>query len=169
MGKLHIFSYFCPMNIVLLCMGKTQMPYLKEGIHDYEKRLKHYVRFARIELPDLKNTASTPIPSIKEKEGKQLLKQVKSEDHLILFDERGSTYTSKQMSFQIEQHLQKGTKRLVFAIGGAYGFSEEIKNRAQEMWSLSSLTFPHQLVRLLCIEQIYRCFTIIKRENYHHE
>ncbi|MFY9116782.1 MAG: 23S rRNA (pseudouridine(1915)-N(3))-methyltransferase RlmH [Bacteroidales bacterium] len=157
------------MNIVLLCMGKTQMPYLKEGILEYEKRLQHYVRFTRLELPDIKKPASLPFPLIKEKEGKQLLKQIKAEDHLVLFDKRGSIYTSKQMSFQIEQLHQKNIRNLVFAIGGAYGFSEEVKNRAQEMWSLSKLTFPHQLVRLLCIEQIYRCFTIIKGENYHHE
>ena len=169
MGKLHIISYFCSMNIVLLCIGKTQAPWLLEGILEYEKRLKHYIRFKRIELSGIKNTASLPAPLVIEKEGKELLKHIKTGEHLILFDERGSTYTSKQMSFQIEQHMQKGTRSLVFAIGGAYGFSEEVRNRAQETWSLSHLTFPHQLVRLLCVEQIYRCFTIIKKEGYHHE
>ena len=157
------------MNMVLLCIGKTQEKYLLEGIRDYEKRLVHYVRFTRQELPDVKNTSSLSCHQIKEKEGRLLLKNIKAGDHLVLFDEKGSTYTSKQMSFQIEQHIQKGTRTLVFALGGPYGFSEEVRNRAQATWSLSSLTFPHQLVRLLCIEQIYRCFTIIKGEAYHHE
>ncbi|MFA5443910.1 MAG: 23S rRNA (pseudouridine(1915)-N(3))-methyltransferase RlmH [Bacteroidales bacterium] len=157
------------MNMVLLCIGKTQEKYLLEGIRDYEKRLVHYVRFTRLELPDVKNTSSLSCHQIKEKEGRLLLKNIKAGDHLVLFDEKGSTYTSKQMSFQIEQHIQKGTRTLVFALGGPYGFSEEVRNRAQATWSLSSLTFPHQLVRLLCIEQIYRCFTIIKGEAYHHE
>jgi len=94
---------------------------------------------------------------------------VKVSDHLILFDEKGCAYSSKQMSYQIEQHLQRGTRDLVFAIGGSFGFSPDVINRANEMWSLSKLTFPHQLVRLLCVEQLYRCFTIIKGEAYHHE
>ncbi|HHV02419.1 MAG: 23S rRNA (pseudouridine(1915)-N(3))-methyltransferase RlmH [Bacteroidales bacterium] len=157
------------MNIVLLCMGKTQESYLREGILDYEKRLVRYVRFKRLELPDVKNTSSLSCDQIKEKEGILLLKNIKISDHLVLFDEKGITCTSKQMSFQIEQHMQKGTRNLVFAIGGAYGFSPKIRQRANDAWSLSSLTFPHQLVRLLCIEQIYRCFTIIKGEAYHHE
>jgi len=156
------------MNMVLLCIGKTQEKYLLEGILDYEKRLGHYVRFTRLELPDVKNTSSLSCQQIKEKEGLLLLKNIKPGDHLVLFDEKGSTCTSKQMSFQIEQHMQKGTRTLVFAIGGAYGFSSQVRQRANETWSLSSLTFPHQLVRLLCMEQIYRCFTIIKGEAYHH-
>lgn len=154
--------------MVLLCIGKTQEKYLLEGILDYEKRLGHYVRFTRLELPDVKNTSSLSCQQIKEKEGLLLLKNIKPGDHLVLFDEKGSTYTSKQMSFQIEQHMQKGTRTLVFAIGGAFGFSSQVRLRANETWSLSSLTFPHQLVRLLCMEQIYRCFTIIKGEAYHH-
>jgi 23S rRNA (pseudouridine1915-N3)-methyltransferase len=157
------------MNMVLLCIGKTQEKYLLEGIRDYEKRLGHYVRFTRLELPDVKHTSSLSCHQIKEKEGRLLLKNIKPGDHLVLFDEKGSTYTSKQMSFQIEQHIQKGTRTLVLALGGPYGFSEQVRDRAQETWSLSSLTFPHQLVRLLCMEQIYRCFTIIKGEAYHHE
>ncbi|HOO42227.1 MAG TPA: 23S rRNA (pseudouridine(1915)-N(3))-methyltransferase RlmH [Bacteroidales bacterium] len=157
------------MNMVLLCIGKTQEKYLLEGIRDYEKRLVHYIRFTRLELPDVKNTSSLSCHQIKEKEGRLLLKNIKPGDHLVLFDEKGSTYTSKQMSFQIEQHIQKGTRTLVFALGGPYGFSEQVRDRAQETWSLSSLTFPHQLVRLLCMEQFYRCFTIIKGEAYHHQ
>ncbi|MFA5301092.1 MAG: 23S rRNA (pseudouridine(1915)-N(3))-methyltransferase RlmH [Bacteroidales bacterium] len=157
------------MNMVLLCIGKTQEKYLLEGIRDYEKRLVHYVRFTRQELPDVKNTSSLSCHQIKEKEGRLLLKNIKPGDHLVLFDEKGSTYTSKQMSFQIEQHIQKGTRTLVFVLGGPYGFSDQVRDRAQETWSLSSLTFSHQLVRLLCMEQIYRCFTIIKGEAYHHE
>jgi 23S rRNA (pseudouridine1915-N3)-methyltransferase len=155
--------------MVLLCIGKTQEKYLLEGIRDYEKRLVHYVRFTRQELPDVKNTSSLSCHQIKEKEGRLLLKNIKPGDHLVLFDEKGSTYTSKQMSFQIEQHIQKGTRTLVFVLGGPYGFSDQVRDRAQETWSLSSLTFSHQLVRLLCMEQIYRCFTIIKGEAYHHE
>jgi len=157
------------MNMVLLCICKTQEKYLLEGILDYEKRLGHYVRFTRLELPDVKNTSSLSCQQIKEKEGLLLLKNIKPGDHLVLFDEKGSTCTSKQMSFQIEQHMQKGTRTLVFAVGGPYGFSNQVRERAQETWSLSSLTFPHQLVRLLCMEQFYRCFTIIKGEAYHHE
>ncbi|MFA6825967.1 MAG: 23S rRNA (pseudouridine(1915)-N(3))-methyltransferase RlmH [Bacteroidales bacterium] len=156
------------MNMVLLCMGKTQEPYLREGILEYEKRLVHYVRFKRLELSDIKNTGSLSCDQVKEKEGVLLLKNIQAGDHLILFDEKGTTCTSKQMSFQIEQHMQKGTRTLVFAIGGAFGFSSQVRLRANETWSLSSLTFPHQLVRLLCMEQIYRCFTIIKGEAYHH-
>src|SRR5690554_4469378 len=134
------------MNMVLLCIGKTQEKYLLEGILDYEKRLGHYVRFTRLELPDVKNTSSLSCQQIKEKEGLLLLKNIKPGDHLVLFDEKGSTCTSKQMSFQIEQHMQKGTRTLVFAVGGPYGFSNQVRERAQETWSLSSLTFPHQLV-----------------------
>ena len=156
------------MNIVLRCMGKTQEPYLREGILEYEKRLIRHVGFKRLELPDVKNTSSLSCDQIKEKEGLLLLKNVKDADHLVLFDEKGSTFTSKQMSYQIEQHMQKGTRTLVFALGGAFGFSLPVRQRADAIWSLSSLTFPHQLVRLLCMEQLYRCFTIIKGEAYHH-
>ena len=156
------------MNIVLLCVGKTQEAYLREGIREYEQRLQHYISFKRIELPDIKNTGGLTIQQIKEKEGLLLLKNVGIQDCLVLFDENGTTYSSKQMSFQIEQHLSKGTKSLLFSIGGAYGFSPQVYERAQAKWSLSALTLPHQLVRLLCVEQIYRCFTIIRGEAYHH-
>lgn len=149
-------------------MGKTQESYLREGIRTYQTRLPHYVNFKCTELTDLKNSAVLSEAQIKEKEGQQMLKCIASSDYLILFDEKGTLQTTVQMAERLAQHQVRGTKKLVFAIGGPYGFSAQVYQRAQETWSLSQLTFSHQMVRLLCIEQLYRCFTVIKGEPYHH-
>lgn len=156
------------MNLELLFMGKTQETYLREGIRTYQTRLPHYVNFKCTELSDIKNSAVLSEAQIKEKEGLLILKNVLPSDYLILFDEKGTSQSTVQMASQLEQHQIRGTKKLVFAVGGPYGFSPQVYQRAQEKWSLSPLTFSHQMVRLLCIEQLYRCFTVIKGEPYHH-
>lgn len=156
------------MNLELLWTGKTQASYLREGIRLYSERLPHYVRFSIAEMPDLKNAAGLSEEQIKEKEGQLLLKHLDPTDYLILFDEHGRSFTSPQMASALEQYQHRGLKKVVLAIGGPYGFSPDVQARAKETWSLSPLTFSHQMVRLLCLEQLYRSFTILKGEPYHH-
>lgn len=156
------------MNINLICVGKTQEAYLREGIRIYQARLAHYVTFQCIEINDIKNSAVLTRQQIKEREGEALFKACGPNDYMILFDAAGTMRSSEEMAAQLARHQQVGTKTLSFLIGGPYGFSPQVYARAREQWSLSPLTFSHQMVRLLCIEQLYRCFTIIKGEPYHH-
>lgn len=156
------------MKISLLLTGKTDNSYLLEGMGIYEERLKRYAAYNRIELPELKKAASLSFAEIKQREGEMILKQVKPQEHLILLDVSGKSISSEEFAQFIENRGVQGTKGLVFAVGGAYGFSEEVYKRADYKISLSRMTFSHQIVRLLFLEQLYRAFTIIKGEPYHH-
>ncbi|PKP42008.1 MAG: 23S rRNA (pseudouridine(1915)-N(3))-methyltransferase RlmH [Bacteroidetes bacterium HGW-Bacteroidetes-10] len=156
------------MKISLLLTGKTDTAYLPEGMAIYEERIKRYANYTRIELPELKKAASLSFAEIKQREGEMILKQVKAQDDLILLDVSGKSISSEDLAQFIEKRGVQGTKGLVFVVGGAYGFSDDVYKRANYRISLSPMTFSHQIVRLLFLEQLYRAFTIIKGEPYHH-
>lgn len=157
------------MKLILLLTGKTESAWLKTGIKLYEDRLMHYVGYQRIEIPELKFVSNLTQQQIKDREGELILKYVKPNDELILLDERGEEYSSEKLASHIEKKSIYGTKSVIFVIGGAYGFSEAVYARANEKISLSRMTFSHQIVRLIFLEQLYRIFTIIKGEPYHHK
>ncbi len=157
------------MKITLLSVGKTAFPYINEGIAIYEKRLAHYINYNRIEIPELKGVQAMSREQIKEKEGELILKHIKSPDSVILLDERGSTFTSLEWASYLEKKINFDGKDIVFVIGGAYGFSQKVYERANGKISLSKMTFSHQIIRVIFLEQLYRAFTIIKGEPYHHE
>ena len=157
------------MKITLLLVGKTAFPYISEGIALYEKRLVHYVNYSRVEIPELKNAQALSREQIKEKEGELILKSIKNTDDVILLDERGSTYTSLEWAAHLHKKINYEGKDIVFVIGGSYGFSQKVYQRANGKISLSKMTFSHQIVRVIFLEQLYRAFTIIKGEPYHHE
>lgn len=156
------------MRITFLVVGKTAFPYVNEGIMLYEKRLKFYVNYNRIEIPELKNVSAFSQDQIKEKEADLILKNVKQNDLLILLDERGKEFTSENWACHLEKSISFVGKDMIFVVGGAYGFSQKVYERANEMISLSKMTFSHQIIRVIFLEQLYRAFTIIKGEPYHH-
>jgi 23S rRNA (pseudouridine1915-N3)-methyltransferase len=155
------------MKIKLICIGKTANNYLKDGINEYIKRLQHYCNFETIEIPDVKKKNLTE-EQLKIEEGKLILNKVSKNEYLILLDERGKLYNSKEFSENINKKGINGISAITFVIGGAYGFSEEVYKNANEKLALSKMTFTHQMVRLVFLEQLYRAFTIIKGEKYHH-
>lgn len=155
------------MQITLIQTGKTRFSYLQEGISDYQSRLKHYINFEEITLPDIKNAKSLSFAEIKKKEGEQLLKVIDKSSFLILLDEKGKQSSSEEFAGFIRKSMNSG-RDIVLVIGGAFGFSEDVYNRANDKISLSKMTFSHQLVRLIFAEQLYRAMTIIKGEPYHH-
>jgi 23S rRNA (pseudouridine1915-N3)-methyltransferase len=157
------------MDIRLILIGKTNSKFLVEGEKEYEKRLKHYVKFTEVVIPELKKASKLSEEQIKTKEGEEVLKKLSKADYLILLDDKGKQQTSKEYSKWIQKRMNSGVKSIVFIVGGAYGFSDEVYVRANEKLSLSKLTFTHQMVRLIFKEQLYRAFTIIKGEKYHHE
>ena len=156
------------MKITLLLVGKTAFPYINEGISLYEKRLSYYVNYAKVEIPELKGVSAMSQEQIKEKEGELILKNIKPTDEVILLDERGDFYTSEDWARHLEKKIVYTGKDIVFVIGGAYGFSKEVYKRANGMLSLSKMTFSHQIIRVIFLEQLYRAFTIMKGEPYHH-
>ncbi len=156
------------MKIKLVCIGKTSFNYLNEGIEIYKKRMSHYSPFEYIEVPGIKSTKKKSESTIRKEEGEQILKALDKSDFLVLFDERGKEITSKGFATFFNSKAIGGTRTIVFVIGGAYGFSDSIYDRANTKHSLSKMTFSHQMVRLFAIEQIYRAHTIIKGEPYHH-
>lgn len=157
------------MKILLLTIGNTDKKYMKEGIDDYVKRLSFYLPFETRVIPDLKNRNNLSVELQKEKEGQLILNLIIPGDFMILLDERGSEFSSLEFSKWIEKKMISGIRQLVFVIGGPYGFSKMVYQRADFKISLSQLTFSHQMVRLVFVEQIYRAMTIIKNEPYHHE
>lgn len=157
------------MKIEFWMQGQTAFKYLKEGIEIYEKRIKHFIPFEIQVLPDIKNAKSLSEEQLKTKEGELQLKKLDNNDFLILLDERGKQYNSIQFSEYLEALMQHSHKRLIFLIGGAYGFSDTVYQRANAQWSLSKLTFSHQMVRLFIVEQIYRAISIQRGLPYHHE
>ena len=157
------------MKIKLLAIGKTDDKNLQILIDDYQKRLKHYIGFEFEILPDIKNVKNLSQKQQKEKEGELILKKLKPTDTLIVLDEKGKEFSSVGFSDFLQKKMNSGTKQLVFVIGGPYGFSEEVYKKAQEKISFSKMTFSHQMFRLFVVEQIYRAFTILKNEPYHHQ
>lgn len=156
------------MKVEFWVVGKTQFKYLREGIEIYEKRMTKYLPFQTVTLPDIKNAKNLTSELLKEKEGKMILEKLEKGDLLILLDEKGKTFTSEKFALWVEQKLQHSARKLIFLIGGAYGFSEDVYQRAQFKIALSNMTFSHQMVRLFFIEQFYRAQTILKNEPYHH-
>jgi 23S rRNA (pseudouridine1915-N3)-methyltransferase len=157
------------MKIKLIVIGKTNTAYLKTGEDEYENRLKHYCNFEKIIINNVKNSSKLSKNELKIKEGDLILKNIGSIHKVILLDNKGKIYSSNEFSNFLKENMLHSTKNLVFIIGGAYGFSEKIYNRADNKLSLSKMTFSHQMVRLIFKEQLYRGFTIIKGEKYHHE
>ncbi|TCN62127.1 23S rRNA (pseudouridine(1915)-N(3))-methyltransferase RlmH [Acetobacteroides hydrogenigenes] len=157
------------MKIDLVLVGKSDQKYLQEGIDIYLKRLKHYCQFEMKVIPDLKSTKSLSEEQQKEKEGELIMNQIKDSDFVILLDERGESLSSVDFAQLIEKRQVAGTRKISFVIGGPYGFSKEAYAKANAKLSLSAMTFSHQMVRLLFIEQLYRAFTIINGEPYHHK
>ena len=157
------------MNVKLLTVGKTDVPWVKEGLDLYASRLRHYVPFTVEEIPELKKVSSLTEEQIKQKEGELILKQVGPQDTVILMDERGLQMRSTEFASWLEKQLSGGSKGIVFVIGGAYGFSPDVYTRATGKISLSKMTFSHQMVRTIFAEQLYRACTILKGEPYHHE
>ncbi len=157
------------MKIALLVIGKTNTASIADGIADYAGRVNRYIPFEIQTLPDVRASRSMPEAKQKESEGKLILGALKAGDRLVLLDERGRELTSRQFSDMIERRAQTVAKRLVFAVGGPYGFSDDVYSRADEMLSLSKMTFPHELIRLFFVEQLYRAQTISRGEPYHHD
>ncbi len=156
------------MTIKLLTIGKTDNKQLQMLINDYTKRLSHYINFELDIIPDLKNTKSLNEIQQKQKEGELILKKLNPLDVLILLDENGKQYDSVAFSNYLQKHMNSGIKQLVFVVGGPYGFSQDVYNKAQGKLSLSKMTFSHQMIRLFFVEQLYRGFTILRNEPYHH-
>ncbi len=157
------------MKITLLTVGKTDKDWVRQGLDIYVSRLKHYISFSMVEIPELKNVSSLSREQIKAKEGELILKNIRNNDDVILLDERGKEYTSTELASIIQNKINHEGRDIVYVIGGAYGFSDAVYARANSKLSLSRMTFSHQMVRAIFAEQIYRAFTIMKGEPYHHE
>ena len=156
------------MKMTLLTVGKTDVRWVREGLELYVSRLEHYVKFALKEIPELKNVSAFTREQIKEKEGDLILSSLAPGDFVVLLDERGRKYRSVEFADFIRERLNRGAD-MVFVVGGAYGFPQKVYSRADSMMSLSDMTFSHQMVRTIFAEQLYRAFTIIRGEPYHHE
>jgi 23S rRNA (pseudouridine1915-N3)-methyltransferase len=157
------------MKIALIAVGKTTERYFSDAIDEYRNRLKHYLPFEMEIIPELKNTKNLSETQQKEKEGELILKQLQPGDYLVLLDERGREFSSMKFADYLEKKMHNVSRRLVFVIGGPYGFSEKVYEVAQEKLSVSKMTFSHQMIRMIFIEQIYRAMTILNNEPYHHE
>lgn len=157
------------MKITLLTVGKTDRDWVKQGLDIYVSRLKYYIPFSIVEIPELKNVSSLSKDQIKTREGELILKSIRPTDDVILMDEHGREYSSVEFAKVLQEKISYIGKDMVFVIGGAYGFSQEVYSRANSKISLSRMTFSHQMVRAIFAEQLYRAFTIMKGEPYHHE
>ncbi len=157
------------MRITLLVVGRTTSGYLRTGIDDYAGRLNHYAPFDIQHLSDAKNTRHQTEAQQKASEGRLILNALESSDHVVLLDEHGRQHTSVDFARWMQKRMLSGVKRLVFVVGGPYGFSPEVYTRAADKLSLSAMTFSHEMIRLIFVEQLYRAFTILNHEPYHHE
>ncbi|WP_446776609.1 23S rRNA (pseudouridine(1915)-N(3))-methyltransferase RlmH [Macellibacteroides fermentans] len=157
------------MKISLIVIGKTDASYFVDAINEYKNRLVHYIPFEMEIIPDIKNVKNLREEQQKEKEGELILKILQPGDYLVLLDEHGKSFTSMEFATYLERKMHVVSKRLVFVIGGPYGFSEAVYKAASEKISLSKMTFSHQMIRLIFVEQIYRAMTILNNEPYHHE
>lgn len=156
------------MKIRLISVGKPHDTYVKAGITDFTQRISKYFKVDWVIIPSAKNAASISVQALKKAEAPLILSQIDKDDYLILLDERGKQFSSTELASLLQQKANESHKQLVFLIGGAFGIDESVANRAQLTWSLSSLVFPHMLVRLILSEQLYRACTIIRNEKYHH-
>ena len=168
-GKPDGQSLLDTMKIILLLTGKTTEKYISEGIEDFSARIQKYIRFEIKTASELKNTKNMPVTEQKLKEGRMIIQSIGSDDYVMVLDERGREVTTNVFSDQLGKVFMLSKKRIVFIIGGPWGLSEEVHKRADETISLSRLTFSHQLVRLLFVEQLYRALTVIKGVPYHHD
>lgn len=157
------------MKITLLVIGKTEEPWLREGIAEYASRLKRYAVFTMLEIPAARDAKSLPVADQKKREAALLQKHIGENDLLVLLDEHGKETGSVQFAGFLNRQFSTGRKNLVFVVGGPYGFDESLKKRASHLISLSKMTFSHQMVRLIFLEQLYRAMTILRNESYHHE
>ncbi len=157
------------MKICLLTIGKTTTPYLKEGIDEYAGRVTRMIQFEIRNLPDVKTSKKLTPELQKIAEGEMILAQFQGGDHVILLDERGKEFTSRQFSELIERHTMTVAKTLYFVIGGPYGFSQNVYSRANSLMSLSKMTFPHEMIRMFFVEQLYRACAISRNLPYHHD
>ena len=157
------------MKIKLLAIGKTDNKQLIQLIDEYQNRLKHYVKFELVIINDIKNAKNLSEDQQKEKEGELILNRLQNTDQLVLLDDKGKHFTSIEFSKYLQKKMNSGIKQLVLVIGGPYGFSDTVYQKAQGKISLSKMTFSHQMIRLFIVEQIYRGFTILRNEPYHHE
>ena len=157
------------MKVKLIVVGKTNVNYLKDGETEYDQRIKHYINFEQLIISDVKNAKNRSSIELKNKEGQQILSKINTSDYVVLLDEKGKQFSSKEFSNFLNKKILKSTKYLVFVVGGAFGFSDEVYKRADYKLSLSKMTFTHQMIRMVFKEQLYRALTIIKGEKYHHE
>ena len=157
------------MKIQLWVVGKTTQDFVERGVTEFCERIKHYLPFELRIIPDIKNTKNFSPEQVKEKEGECILKTIQPEDYIVLLDENGRNFTSLQFSEYLERKIQTVPKSLVFIIGGPYGFSQKVQKAAQEKIALSKMTFSHQLVRLIFVEQLYRAMAIMNHLPYHHQ
>ncbi|MDE6463615.1 MAG: 23S rRNA (pseudouridine(1915)-N(3))-methyltransferase RlmH [Muribaculaceae bacterium] len=157
------------MKIKLLCMGKIRQPQVAELVDGYARNIGHYYPFELTALPDVRTSRSLSADKQKENEGERFLAEITPQDFVVLFDERGREFTSRGFSEFLERKNMDGVRRAVFIIGGPYGFSKAVYDRADTMMSLSQMTFPHELARLFAVEQLYRAGTIMRGEPYHHD
>ena len=157
------------MKIKLIIIGKTKSEFLIAGENEYVKRLKHYCKFSELIIPDIKNGGKLSKKELKEKEGNLILESIKNNDYVVLLDDKGLTLSSTEFAEFFNKKMVSSTNELVFVVGGAFGFSESVYKRANTKLSLSKMTFSHQMVRMIFKEQLYRAFTILKGEKYHHE
>jgi len=157
------------MKILFLVVGKTDDKYILEGVDKYRNRLKHYIAFDYEEIPDLKHRKTLSELQQKKQESDLILGKLKAGDHIVLLDEKGKMFRSLEFANHLQQKMNSGMKRLVFVVGGPYGFDSAIYQKAQEKVSLSKMTFSHQMIRLFFVEQVYRAMSILRNEPYHHE
>lgn len=157
------------MKLLLLLTGKTDQPWIRDGVAEYEKRISKYSRFEIVILPDIKNPGKSPADRIMAREAEKMLSFFKSDDHVVLLDERGRSFSTIEMAAWLKTTMSLPRKRIVFVVGGPWGFDPSVTARADHMISLSKLTFSHQVVRLLFAEQLYRVLSVIAGDPYHHE
>lgn len=157
------------MKIIVIAVGKTSTAYIADAVAEFGKRINHYAPMEIVIIPDLKNTKGMTEEQQKQREGSSVLAVLQPSDHVCLLDEKGQQLTSREFASLIDRRMSQGLKRLVFIIGGPYGFSREVYDRADSKLSLSKMTFTHEMVRLFFVEQIYRAMTILKGEPYHHD
>jgi 23S rRNA (pseudouridine1915-N3)-methyltransferase len=156
------------MKITLIVTGKTSEPWLAQGIAEYAGRLQHYTAFSVTELPGIRGASSMPMAKLQQEESRLLLKILEPFDRVVLLDERGAGMTSPEFAQFLQKAMNGGVRRMAFVVGGAYGFSDDLRAKGYQMISLSRMTFSHQMIRLFFTEQLYRAFTILKGEPYHH-
>lgn len=157
------------MTIKLIVLGKTDNSQLAQLINEYQNRLRHYIKFEIETIPDIRNNKNLSEKQQKEKEGEAILSKLGTSDFLVLLDENGKQHSSVEFSGYLQKKMNSGLKQLVFVVGGPYGFSEAVYEKCQGKISLSKMTFSHQMVRLFMVEQLYRAFTILRNEPYHHQ